>query len=530
MSEAAAWAEVLAALGWRGQDRVNLAATLVDRNIGRRNPALVWEGKAGARREVSFAELAALSARHAGLLSTLGISPGDRVATVLARVPEALVAMLGAFRAGAVHLPIFSGFGAEAVARRVRDAGARVVVTEAALAPALRAALPEDVALLVVGGDYAARLAAQPEQLAPVPRRRDDAAVLLFTSGSTGPPKAVAIATNFPAAVWPAIAIAADLRAEDRYWPTGDPGWGYGLVCYAVALALGVTCHMWEANPAPEPTLDFLARHRITNLATVPTLLRGLMALGEARVRRPDIAVRSIASCGEPLNGECVAFFRRAWDATPLDQFGSSEHGLPIGNRFAARDAVRPGSMGMPLPGQRIAIVDEAGAELPAGQTGLIATQPPPDAIYALGYWNNPEAERGLRRRGWIVTGDIGHRDAEGFYWFEGRADDVIKSAGYRIGPFEVESALLLHPAIVEAAAIGKPDPARGAIVKAFVVLRPGVVGDDALRDELAATVRRALGAHAYPREIEFVAELPKTTTGKIQRFALRAAEQGTPT
>jgi acetyl-CoA synthetase len=258
----------------------------------------------------------------------------------------------------------------------------------------------------------------------------------------------------------------------------------------------------------------------------VPTLLRGLMALGEAAVRRPDVAVRSVMSCGEPLNAEVVSFFRRAWGVTPLDQFGSSEHGLPIGNRFAERDAVRPGSMGRPLPGQRVAIMGEAGAPVPRGTVGLIASQPPPDGLYALGYWNNPEAERALRRQGWIVTGDLGREDEDGYFWFEGRADDVIKSAAYRIGPFEVESALLTHPAVAEAAAIGKPDTARGQIVKAFIVLRPGATDSTTLREAIVAAARRALGDHAYPREIEVVAELPKTTTGKIQRFVLRQQEE----
>jgi acetyl-CoA synthetase len=184
--------------------------------------------------------------------------------------------------------------------------------------------------------------------------------------------------------------------------------------------------------------------------------------------------------------------------------------------------------MGRPLPGQRIAVVDEAGAPVPPGTVGLIASLPPRDATYALGYWNNPEAERGLRRgEGWIVTGDLGREDADGFLWFEGRADDVIKSAGYRIGPFEVESALLTHPAVAEAAAVGKPDPRRGQIVKAFVVLKPSQADSPSLREELVDAARRALGAHAYPREIEVVAELPKTSTGKIQRFLLRGQEAG---
>jgi acetyl-CoA synthetase len=544
MSEAAVWAEVVAALGWAGRAEVNLAVTLADRHAASGRTALRWEGRDGARRSVTFAELAEASARHANLLRGLGVSPGDRVACILPRVPEAIVALLGAFRLGAIHLPIFSGFGTEAIGRRIADAGARVVVTHADVRDRLPPRWAHPVAVVTVprpdgGGvppgdvDHREAMAAAAPHCAPVPRRREDPAVLLYTSGSTGPPKAVAIATNFPAAVWPALRHAGDLRADDAFWPTGDPGWGYGLVCYGAALALGCGAHMWEANPAPEATLGFLARHRITNLATVPTLLRGLMALGEDAVRRPGIAVRSIMSCGEPLNAEVVAFFRRAWGVTPLDQFGSSEHGLPIGNRFDARDAVRPGSMGKPLPGQRIAIVDETGAPVPRGGVGLIATRPPPDGLYALGYWNNPEAERGLRRQGWIVTGDLGREDGDGYLWFEGRADDVIKSAAYRIGPFEVESALLTHPAVAEAAAVGKPDPARGQIVKAFVVLRPGFADSAALREEMAAAARRALGDHAYPREIEIVAELPKTTTGKIQRYVLRqreAARHGTGT
>lgn len=541
MTGAEVWAQALAELGWTGRGRVNLAETMSDRHAASDRPALVWEGRDGARRALGFAELAAASARHANLLRSLGVQPGDHVACVMPRVPEAIVAMLGAFRLGAVHLPIFSGFGEAAVARRVADAGAKAVVTHAEVRDRLPERWDSSVVVLTLGGAgvvgdiaYGPTIEAQPAVFEPVPRRREDPAVLLFTSGSTGPPKAVAISTNFPAAVWPALRLGADLRAGDAFWPTGDPGWGYGLVCYGVALALGITAHMWEANPQPQATLEFLARHRVTNLATVPTLLRGLMALGEETERRTDLALRSIVSCGEPLNAEVVTFFRRAWGVTPLDQFGSSEHGLPIGNRYAERDQVRPGSMGKPLPGQRIAVVDEDGAPVPPGTGGLIASLPPPDATYAVGYWNNPRAERKLRRgEGWIVTGDLGRQDADGFLWFEGRADDVINSAGYRIGPFEVESALLTHPAVAEAAAVGKPDPARGQIVKAFVVLRAGHPDSPALREALVAVARRALGAHAYPREIEVVAELPKTSTGKIQRFLLRereaAAAKGTP-
>lgn len=539
--DAAIWAGIVAELGWTGRATVNLAETFVRRHAATGRVALHWEGRNGTRRAVTFAELADAAARHADMLRGLGVEPGDRVACIMPRVPEAIVAMLGAFHAGAIHLPIFSGFGADATVRRIADAKARVVITHADVRDRMPQHWPHPMTVVTVPridgsgvpeGDVdhrAAMLVAAPN-FPPVPRLRTDPAVLLFTSGSTGPPKAVAIATNFPAAPWPAIRIAGDLRAEDAFWPTGDPGWGYGLVCYAVALAAGVASHMWEANPTPETVLEFLTRHRITNMATVPTLMRGLMALGEDAVQRSGITMRSILSCGEPLNAECVTFFRRVWGVTPLDQFGSSEHGLPIGNRFVDRDAVRPGSMGKPLPGQRIAIVDPAGNVQPRGTSGLIATMPPVDGLYALGYWNNPEAEAGLRRQGWIVTGDIGHEDPEGYYWFEGRIDDVIKSAGYRVGPFEVESALLTHPAVAEAAVVGKPDAARGQLVKAYVVLKPGCNDSQALRDEMVATARREVGAHAFPREIEIVKELPKTTTGKIQRFVLRQRDTSSHT
>ncbi|HYF08502.1 MAG TPA: AMP-binding protein, partial [Acetobacteraceae bacterium] len=307
--EASVWAGIVAELGWTGRATVNLAETLVDRHAASGRVALRWEGRDGTQRAVTFAELSNASARHASMLRGLGVQPGDRVACILPRVPEAIIAMLGAFRAGAIHLPIFSGFGAEATARRIADAAAPVVVTHADVRDRMPRHWPHPVTIVtvpradgsgVVAGDvdHRAALAAAAPDFPPVPRRRTDPAVLLFTSGSTGPPKAVAIATNFPAAPWPAIRMAGDLRADDVFWPTGDPGWGYGLVCYAVALAVGQAAHLWEANPTPETVLDFLARHRITNMATVPTLLRGLMALGEKAVRRPDIAVRSVLSCG----------------------------------------------------------------------------------------------------------------------------------------------------------------------------------------------------------------------------------------
>jgi len=359
-----------------------------------------------------------------------------------------------------------------------------------------------------------------PEDEAPATYRRDDPAVLLYTSGSTGPPKGVKIAANFLMAIHPHLVFGADLRSDDVFWPTGDPGWGYGLVCYMGALALGVPVVSHEAAPTPEYCLAELRAQRVTNLATTPTLLRGVMALGAAAGDR--VRLRSASSCGEPLNAQVVRFFEEHWSVTVRDQYGSSELGLPIGNLVGAAMAVKPGSMGLPLPGCTVAVVDDEGREVGPDAVGHVGMKPHPEGYYSLGYWNDAERDREAYRGRWLTCGDLARRDADGYFWFEGRADDVIKSAGYRIGPFEVESAILKHEAVAEAAVVGKPDALRGHIVKAYVVLKPGRQARAGLADEIADVVKTHLGRHQYPREVEFLDRLPKTETGKIQRFLLR--------
>ncbi len=351
---------------------------------------------------------------------------------------------------------------------------------------------------------------------------RDDAAAIIYTSGSTGQPKGGAIAINFLAAIWPYIVYGLDLRRDDIFWPTGDPGWGYGFVCYLGTLAAGGTVVCVEQNPGPELCLSVLERYQVTNLATTPTLLRSLLAADEAALRGCRQKLRAISSCGEPLNSHVVESYRRIWNLTPMDHFGATEFAIPVGNFNGIAMTVKAGSMGLPFPGFMMAIIGEEGDELPDGEIGLIGEKCEPQSRYWLRYWNDPAATQALVRNGFIATGDLGRRDADGYYWFEGRAGDMIKSAGYRIGPFEVESALLKHPAVAEAAVVGQPDELRGEIVKAFVVLRPGFAGSDALTKELAASVKALIGRHQYPRAIEYVEALPKTETGKIQRFALR--------
>jgi len=525
------WSDVLRALGWQRGDTIDLAHTIVDRHADGERPVLHWIGKDRSAVTVSYRELRALSNRIANLLRALGVRRGDRVAGVLPRVPETIAVMIGVWKAGGVYVPVFTGFGPDAIRFRLINSGAQVVVTHRDCRD--RILDIKDVTVVTIAGadgagprpgdiDFHNAIAAQSDDCESQTCGRRDAAVILYTSGSTGEPKGVAIAANFLAATRPYMRFGVDLKPDDRFWPTGDPGWGYGFVCYHSALAMGVPVFSYEAAPTPRDFLRFLQDQRISNVATVPTLLRGVMALGLKELARYDLSLRAISSCGEPLNSEVVRFFQEGLGLVPRDHFGSSENGLPLGN-FNALDAqVKPGSMGLPMPGFVMAIVDDEGRERPRGEVGHLAQRPSDEGCYALGYWRDDERTKNLFRHDWIVAGDLARCDAAGYFWFEGRADDVIKSSAYRIGPFEVESAILHHPAVAEAAVVGKPDARKGQIVKAYVTLRPGQKAGDALALEIQDIVRRMVGDHAYPREVEVVDSLPKTESGKIQRFKLR--------
>jgi acetyl-CoA synthetase len=517
------WSVALEQLGWLGQESVALAETIADRHArggGANWLAIQWVGADGTERRISFGELSRRSAQFGNLLRRAGVRPGDRVATVLPRIPDAVPAIVGVFRAGAILVPVFTGFAPDAVGYRLKHSGARAVLVGhrfGHLVPAI-----EGLTVITVGdadGDRA--LAAESETCEPVRYRRNDPAAIIYTSGSTGPPKGCVIAANILAAMWPYVTLGLDLRpGNDVFWPTGDPSWGYGLCCYLPALAIGASVLCVEANANAELCRDIIERFKVSNLATTPTVLRGLMVQGDA-VASFGSSVRAISSCGEPLNGEVVSFFKRAWGVTPMDHFGATEFGLPIGNNNAVAMAVKPGSMGLPAPGQDMAVVDEAGAPLPPGQVGLIAQHCDDNSRYWLRYWNDEAASERLHHGRWVCTGDLGRRDDDGYFWFEGRADDIIKSSGYRIGPFEIESAILKHGAVAEAAAVGVPDALKGQAVKAFVVLCPGVAASS-IENEIIELVKAVCGRHMAPREVAIINSLPKTQTGKIQRFLLR--------
>jgi acetyl-CoA synthetase len=527
------WAGVHKALGWKPGAEVSLGHSIVDRHAPSGRVALITVGKDGSERRFTFQDLSEASNRFANLLQQLGVKAGDRVAGLMPRGVEVVIAIIGTLKAGAIYVPVFTGFGPDAIRFRLDHCTAKVLVTHHAVTGQLPSGVMAQV-ICVAGPatalpdgwiDFHREIEKASAEFSCVLRDRRDIAALIYTSGSTGPPKGGAIAVNFLAAIWPYMVYGLDFRSDDVFWPTGDPGWGYGFVCYLGALAAGGTVVSVEDNPTADLCLSVLQHYRITNLATTPTLLRSLLVLDDEVLLRADLQLRAISSCGEPLNAKVVESFQRLWNLTPMDHFGATEFAIPVGNFNAISMPVKAGSMGRPFPGFDISIIDDAGRQLSAGNIGFIGKRTNLDCLYWVNYWNDEAASRDLVRHGWIVTGDLGRRDQDGYFWFEGRAGDMIKSAGYRIGPFEIESALLKHPAVAEAAVVGKPDELRGEIVKAFVVLRPGISGTPELSEQLARSVREAVGRHQYPRIIEFVDALPKTETGKIQRFALRARD-----
>jgi acetyl-CoA synthetase len=506
--------------------------------------ALRWIGREGAR-DVTFAELAAQSARFANVLETLGVGPGQRVFTLLGRVPALYAAALGAWKARAVFCPLFSAFGPEPVKQRLQLGEAAVLVTTAALyrrkiepirdqVPSLRHVLLADGAAALPGTtDLEALLAAASPSYDIAPTDPETPAILHFTSGTTGTPKGAVHVHGAVVAHRATAWFALDLRPEDVYWCTADPGWvtgtSYGIVA---PLVIGATTVVDVADFDAERWYGILQDQGVTVWYTAPTAIRMLMRAGPELPRRFDLRrLRFVASVGEPLNPEAVVWGAEHLGRPIHDNWWQTETGGIMIANFAATD-VRPGSMGRPLPGIEAAIVERSGERgirvLGPGEEGELALRAGWPSMFR-GYLNAEERYRACFREGWYLTGDLARRDADGWFWFVGRADDVIKSAGHLIGPFEVESALMEHPAVAEAGVIGKPDPVAGDVLKAFVVLHAGHGGDEALRRDLMAFARQRLGPAMAPREIAFVDDLPRTRSGKILRRLLRARELGLP-
>ena len=510
--------------------------------------AIRFLGKSGSR-DLDYAQLERESARFANVLRELGVKPGERVFVLLGRVPELYVAALGTLRARCVLCPLFSAFGPEPIAARLSLGEARVLVTTGKLyekkVKQLRGRLPELRHVLLTEQDALAfghgtlslpalSAAVQDRHEIP-PTLPEDPALLHFTSGTTGTPKGALHVHEAVVMHNVTGRFALDLHAEDVFWCTADPGWvtgtSYGIIA---PLTNGVTMLVDEAEFDAERWYQTLARERVSVWYTAPTAIRMLMKAGSELPRQYDLsALRFMASVGEPLNPEAVLWSAHALGRPFHDNWWQTETGGIMIANYASMD-VKPGSMGKPLPGVEAAIVhrDQKGNVAlveESGVEGELALRPGWPSMFRE-YLNASKRYQSCFADGWYLSGDLARRDADGYYWFVGRADDVIKSAGHLIGPFEVESALIEHPAVAEAGVIGKPDPISGESVKAFVSLKDGFVATDDLRAELLGFARKKLGAAVAPREIEIVDSLPRTRSGKIMRRLLKARELGLPT
>lgn len=527
---------------------LNIAYEAVDQQVraGRgETVALIWLGRNGERQTLTYAELAGLSSRFANGLNRLGIQRGDRICALVGRIPELYVTALGALKAGAVFCPLFSAFGPEPVRVRLAKSRARVLVTTTSLyerkVRAQRGDLPElEYVLLTDGGgaepgirSFHALVEAGSDQFAIPFTAPEDRALLHFTSGTTGSPKGAihvhdAVVAHRLTGRW-----VLDLRPGDVYWCTADPGWVTGVSYGIIApLTNGATVVVDEAEFDPCRWYAILERERVNVWYTAPTAIRMLMKAGAELVRDRDLsALRFAASVGEPLHPEGVVWGLEILGQPFHDTWWQTETGAIMIANIRARD-IRPGSMGQPLPGIEAAIVrrrPQGGVDrLGPGEEGELALRVGWPSQFR-GYLDDEERYRQCFADGWYLSGDLATRDADGYYWFLGRADDMIKTAGHLVGPFEVESVLLEHPAVAEAGMIGKPDDFAGQIIKAFVALKPGYTAGDALRKELIGFARTRLGPAVAPREVEFLADLPKTRSGKIMRRLLRARELGLP-
>jgi acetyl-CoA synthetase len=501
---------------WEVPERYNIAADACDKHP-REQLAMVWERYDGARRDLTWGELQDLANQAAHVLRSHGVGRGDRVAVVLPPTAETAAVFFGTWKLGALLLSMSVLYGDEGIRHRLSDAEPAVLVTDRANAERFADAR---VRVLVLDDGL---LEGAPADPIATDTAADDPAQLYYTSGTTGLAKGIVHAHRYLLA-HEEFTYCHEVQPGERFHGMGEWAWAAGIAPLLGPWRLGaVQCvYQREGGFDPHKQLDFLARHEVTNVFTTPTAMRSMMAIADAGSRYPQ-RFRRVCSAGEPLNPEAIRWFREQYGVTVLDYYGLTES-YPLVANYPFME-VREGSMGKPMPGWDVAILDEDERPVAAGERGEICLRARSNPHYPLGYWRNEQAARETFGGEWFHTKDAARQDEDGYLWYEGRADDVIISAGYRIGPFEVESVCLEHPAVAEAAAVASPDERRGTVVKAFVVLAAGHEPSDALAEEIKAHVRDRLSAYAYPRRIEFVPDLPKTLTGKIRRIELRQRE-----
>ena len=513
----ASYEETYATHRWDVPERYNIAADVCDRH-SRDKQAMIWESFDGSTRELDWGTLQDLSNQAAHTLKALGVKQGDRIAVVLPPTPETAAIFFGVWKLGAILLALSVLYGDDGIEHRLTDSEASLLVTDAENAP--RFAFPWAPEILVLQEDTLSGASSEPicaDTLA------DDPAQLYYTSGTTGLAKGIVHAHRYILA-HEEFLYCHEVEDGERFHGMGEWAWAAGIAPLLGPWRLGaVQCvYRREAGFDPHRQLAFLSRHQVTNVFTTPTAMRSMMAIDDAGTLYPQ-SFRRVCSAGEPLNPEAIRWFRQEYGVTVLDYYGLTES-YPLVANYPGLE-VREGSMGKPMPGWDVQILDEYEQPVARGDRGEICLRARSNPHYPLGYWKNEAADVETFDGEWFHSKDAAVEDEDGYYWFVGRSDDVIITAGYRVGPFEVESACLEHPAVGEAAAVASPDTLRGDVVKAFIVLAEGHAPSDELANEIKSFVRGHLSAYAYPRLIEFVPDLPKTLTGKIRRIELRQLE-----
>ena len=505
-------------------------------------PALIWEGFTGEVKKYTYDDIRAYSNTTAKFLQDQGVKPGDRVCLFMDKIPELYICFLGILKMGAIAQPLFSAFGEESLITRLDDAKTKAVLTtrkHAGKVRRIRKDLPELATIIIVDADdkplNAGEAAFAMEKLPRVEKfdiakvTPETPSVLHYTSGTTGKPKGAQHVHNSLVAQYITAKWVLDLKPEDIYWCTADPGWvtgtSYGIIG---PWANGVTQVVLDAGFSAQNWYAFIEKMKVTMWYSAPTAIRMLMKEGVEAVKKHNLSsLRHLCSVGEPLNAEAVIWSEKAFGKPFYDTFWQTETGAMMICNYPGMK-VKPGSMGKPFPGITATVVNPKTFEPvdKPGTVGLIAFKPGwPSMMRA--YWNNKETYDGKFKNGWYLSGDRSSIDADGYYWFVGRDDDVINTAGHLVGPFEIESALLEHPAVAESAAVGKPDPLNMEVVKAFIALKPGFSPSSDLEMDIMNFIRKKLSPLAMPQEIEFMASMPKTRSGKIMRRMLRAKEWG---
>lgn len=519
-------------ISWFAGKKLNAAYNAVDSQaLGpRKNKiALYWHGEKNQKERFTFYDLYLLSNQFGNFLKSLGVKRGDRVFFFLPRIPELYWGFLGTLKIGAVAGTLFAAFGPQALLDRLSNSGAKIIVTNKNLYPRVEKItkkLPELREIILVE-DLNKLLRKMSARLSCVQMDPVEPAFMLYTSATGNTPVCgiviphKALLQQHLTAKW-----VVDLKENDIYWCTADPGWVTGVVYGIIApWSLGVSQVVFEGRFNPHQWCSIIEEYKVSVLYTAPTAIRMLRIEEDLNKNYNFSTLRHISSVGEPLDAGSIYWALETFNIPVHDTWWQTETGAIMIANFPSMD-IKPGSMGKPVPGVKAAIVDDEGKKLSINKEGNLAFKPGWPSMMA-GVWKNRKRYKSYFIKGWYISGDRAFKDKDGYFWFVGRADDVIKTSGERVGPFEVESCLLEHPAVVEVGVIGKPDPIRGEIVKAFVVLKPSYRPTETLKKKLQRHVKTVLAGHAYPREIEFIDKLPKTRSGKIVRRFLKAKELG---